>query len=438
MFQSAVDGQTMGILYPGMPVKYVFANEYGVYTKLEMSLGTIVQTTWNRSTHVVNAPIDPDKHFSDTDKPQRCMTTPDKFVAQADPAAYPGGGVGSVRVLDGRSSSFTPGDISDTSSLEYRDQAALNQGTGYPAHIDRTTDIAGNVIYLICGVKFNNTTKPKLVIYNLPREQEGIGVFQYLQRWYLYRPWDSYSEDFLSVFDYLQNHYGVYSMKGIEYDEEEQQAYRDIVIPGLQRGSVIPDSEDFLSVFDYLQNHYGEGQLKGIEYDEEEQQAYRDIDGLTVARSILADTLPEGVAAMDESMWFLRNRQVGGIYHETPTMFLSQSDEKSIALVTLELAGVFNYRGIVINNRDHNAESTSSAEGDLKVKLLLRRGQKIDICLLTHLTLAIPYSHMRMIGAPVTVLKMLSIIHTGHFTRHIANARGLPAIDYGIFLTVHL
>lgn len=37
-------------------------------------------------------------------------------------------------------------------------------------------------------------------------------------------------------------------LKGIEYDEEEQQAYRDIVIP---------DSEDFLSVFDYLQNHYG-------------------------------------------------------------------------------------------------------------------------------------------------------------------------------------
>ncbi|MCT7476052.1 hypothetical protein N5V81_13795 [Escherichia coli] len=37
-------------------------------------------------------------------------------------------------------------------------------------------------------------------------------------------------------------------LKGIEYDEEEQQAYRDIVMP---------DSEDFLSVFDYLQNHYG-------------------------------------------------------------------------------------------------------------------------------------------------------------------------------------
>ncbi|VFR10416.1 hypothetical protein SPFM1_00230 [Salmonella phage SPFM1] len=354
-----------------------------------MGLGTIVQTTWNRPGGVVNAPIDPDKHFSDTDNGDISMTTPDKFVAQADPAAYTGYRVGSVRVLDGRSSSFTPICGGDTSSLEYRDQAALNQGREQAAHIDRTTDIAGNVIYLWDSLKFNNTTKPKLVIYNLPVYSKGIGVFQYLQRWYLYRP-------------------------------------------------VIPDSEDFLSVFDYLQNHYGEGQLKGIEYDEEEQQAYRDIDGLTVARSILADTLPEGVAAMDESMWFLRNRQVGGIYHETPTMFLSQSDEKSIALVTLELAGVFNYRGIVINNRDHNAETTSSAEGDLKVKLLLRRGQKIDICLLTHLTLAIPYSHMRMIGAPVTVLKMLSIIHTGHFTRHIANARGLPAIDYGIFLTVHL
>lgn len=44
-------------------------------------------------------------------------------------------------------------------------------------------------------------------------------------------------------------------LKGIEYDEEEQQAYRDIVIP---------DSEDFLSVFDYLQNHYGV-YSKGIE-----------------------------------------------------------------------------------------------------------------------------------------------------------------------------
>ncbi|VFR10415.1 hypothetical protein SPFM1_00229 [Salmonella phage SPFM1] len=27
VFQSAVDGSTHGILYPGMPVKYVFANE---------------------------------------------------------------------------------------------------------------------------------------------------------------------------------------------------------------------------------------------------------------------------------------------------------------------------------------------------------------------------------------------------------------------------
>lgn len=37
-------------------------------------------------------------------------------------------------------------------------------------------------------------------------------------------------------------------LKGVEYDEEEQQAYRDIVIP---------DSMDFLGVFDYLQKHYG-------------------------------------------------------------------------------------------------------------------------------------------------------------------------------------
>ncbi|AWN08929.1 putative virion structural protein 7 [Salmonella phage SPAsTU] len=37
-------------------------------------------------------------------------------------------------------------------------------------------------------------------------------------------------------------------LKGVEYDEEEQQAYRDVVIP---------DSMDFLGVFDYLQKHYG-------------------------------------------------------------------------------------------------------------------------------------------------------------------------------------
>ena len=35
---------------------------------------------------------------------------------------------------------------------------------------------------------------------------------------------------------------------GVEYEEEEQQSYRDILIP---------DSESFLSVFDYLQNRYG-------------------------------------------------------------------------------------------------------------------------------------------------------------------------------------
>lgn len=35
---------------------------------------------------------------------------------------------------------------------------------------------------------------------------------------------------------------------GVEYEEEEQQPYRDILIP---------DSESFLSVFDYLQNRYG-------------------------------------------------------------------------------------------------------------------------------------------------------------------------------------
>ncbi|VFR13256.1 hypothetical protein SPFM12_00226 [Salmonella phage SPFM12] len=388
VFQSAVDGQTMASGYPGMPVKYVFANEYGVYTRYEMSLGTIVQTTWNRSTHGILAPIDPDKHFSDTDKPQRSKLTPDKFVAQADPAAYPGGVVNSVRVLDGRSSSFTPGDISMTSSLEYRDQAALNQGTGYRVGIDRTTDIAGNVIYLICGGDTNNTTKPKLVIYNLPREQAAHGVFQYLQRWYLYRPWDSLKFDFLSVFDYLQNHYGVYSKGIIEYDEEEQQAYRDIVIP---------DSE----------------------------------------RSILADTLPEGVAAEGQLKGFLRNRQVGGIYHETDGLTVAQSDEKSIALVTLELMDESMWRGIVINNRDHNAESPTMFLSDLKVKLLLRRGQKIAGVFNYHLTLAIPYSHMRMITSSAEGLKMLSIIHTGHFTRDICLLTGLPAIDYGIFLTVH-
>ncbi|QVW55141.1 hypothetical protein pEaSNUABM29_00097 [Erwinia phage pEa_SNUABM_29] len=37
-------------------------------------------------------------------------------------------------------------------------------------------------------------------------------------------------------------------LKGIEYDEEEQQGYRDIVVP---------DSTNFLGVFDYLQKHYG-------------------------------------------------------------------------------------------------------------------------------------------------------------------------------------
>ncbi|HHS7556385.1 TPA: hypothetical protein ACTPQ1_004677 [Salmonella enterica] len=37
-------------------------------------------------------------------------------------------------------------------------------------------------------------------------------------------------------------------LKGVEYDEEDQQPYRDIVIP---------DSMDFLGVFDYLQKHYG-------------------------------------------------------------------------------------------------------------------------------------------------------------------------------------
>ncbi|VFR10963.1 hypothetical protein SPFM15_00218 [Salmonella phage SPFM15] len=385
VFQSAWNRSTHGILYPGMPVKYVFATDKPQRSKLEMSLGTIVQTTAAYPGGVVNAPIDPDKHFSEFTPGDISMTTPDKFVAQADPNQGTGYRVGSVRVLDGRSSSIYLICGGDTSSLEYRDQAALNLPREQAAHIDRTTDIAGNVYRPWDSLKFNNTTKPKLVIYHYGVYSKGIGVFQYLQRWYL----------------------------------------RDIVIP---------DSEDFLSVFDYLQKVAAEGQLKGIEYDEEEQQAYHETDGLTVARSILADTLPEGLELMDESMWFLRNRQVGGIYAESPTMFLSQSDEKSIALVTQKIAGVFNYRGIVINNRDHKRMITSSAEGDLKVKLLLRRGFTRDICLLTHLTLAIPYSHITVHGAPVTVLKMLSIIHTGQANGHIANARGLPAIDYGIFL----
>lgn len=37
-------------------------------------------------------------------------------------------------------------------------------------------------------------------------------------------------------------------IQGLDYDEEVQQGYRDILIP---------DSQDFLSVFDYLQKHYG-------------------------------------------------------------------------------------------------------------------------------------------------------------------------------------
>ncbi|VFR12156.1 hypothetical protein SPFM9_00227 [Salmonella phage SPFM9] len=422
VFQSAVDGQTMASGRYNTQVKYVFANEYGVYTRYGTLVGTIVQTTWNRSTHGILYPGMPDKHFSDTDKPQRSKLEMSLGVAQADPAAYPGGVVNAPIDPDGRSSSFTPGDISMTTPDKFRDQAALNQGTGYRVGSVRVLDIAGNVIYLICGGDTSSLEYPKLVIYNLPREQAAHIDRTTLQRWYLYRPWDSLKFNNTTKFDYLQNHYGVYS-KGIGvFQYEEQQAYRDIVIP---------DSEDFLSVDTLPEGVAAEGQLKGIEYDEQVGGIYHETDGLTVARSILASIALVTLELMDESMWFLRNRNNRDHNAESPTMFLSQSDEKLLLRRGQKIAGVFNYRGIVIIPYSHMRMITSSAEGDLKVKIIHTGHFTRDICLLTHLTLADYGIFLTVHGAPVTVLKMLSGRLQQMANGHIANARGLPAIyDY--------
>ncbi|VFR12629.1 hypothetical protein SPFM10_00222 [Salmonella phage SPFM10] len=420
-FQSAVDGQTMASGRYNTQSQHVFANEYGVYTRYGTLVGEVLQTTWNRSTHGILYPGMPVKYFSDTDKPQRSKLEMSLGTIEADPAAYPGGVVNAPIDPDKRSSSFTPGDISMTTPDKFVAQAALNQGTGYRVGSVRVLDGPGNVIYLICGGDTSSLEYRDLVIYNLPREQAA-----HIDRttdigWYLYRPWDSLKFNNTTKPKHLQNHYGVYS-KGIGvFQYLQQQAYRDIVIP---------DSEDFLSVFDLPEGVAAEGQLKGIEYDEEERGIYHETDGLTVARSILADTSLVTLELMDESMWFLRNRQVGDHNAESPTMFLSQSDEKSIVRRGQKIAGVFNYRGIVINNHSHMRMITSSAEGDLKVKLLHTGHFTRDICLLTHLTLAIPWIFLTVHGAPVTVLKMLSIILQQMANGHIANARGLPAIDY--------
>ncbi|WP_366536641.1 hypothetical protein, partial [Salmonella enterica] len=42
--QTTWNRSTHGILYPGMPVKYVFANEYGVYTRYGTLVGEVFQS----------------------------------------------------------------------------------------------------------------------------------------------------------------------------------------------------------------------------------------------------------------------------------------------------------------------------------------------------------------------------------------------------------